>query len=96
MRVYGSSFSYGKITFNFENDTDITVKCRSYGESGYDYGLISKLDIELAKSETDDGATGSTKVLHNFKGESKPDWVDISFGLFQNKPLYFINFWKFF
>lgn len=76
----GNSFSYAKITFTLESDTEIVLKCRSYGESGYDYGIVSKIDIELSKSQTDDGATNSTKVLHNFKNEVSENWVDISFG----------------
>jgi len=59
-----------KVTFNVSAETQVRLDCISYGESNYDYGIISQLDKTLATSNTDDGSTGTTNVLKNFKGAS--------------------------
>lgn len=59
-----------KVTFNVSAETQVRLDCISYGESNYDYGIISQLDKTLATSNTDDGNTGTTNVLKNFKGAS--------------------------
>ena len=64
-----SSYSYGKLTFNFASETVVTLSCISYGESNYDYGIISNLDTALADSATID----TSNVFHSFKGESSAD-----------------------
>ena len=71
-----NSFSYAKISFTLENDAEFIIKGRSYGESNYDFGIVSTLDNELVKSNTED----STNVLYSFKGKSSANWVNISFG----------------
>ena len=42
----------------------------SNGESAHDYGIFGNIDQTLNNSNTDDGATGSTKVKHNCKNEA--------------------------
>lgn len=64
-----SSYSYGKLTFNFASETVVTLSCISYGESNYDYGIISNLDTALSDSATID----TSNVFHSFKGESSAD-----------------------
>lgn len=64
-----SSYSYGKLTFNFTSETVVTLSCISYGESNYDYGIISNLNTALADSATID----TSNVFHSFKGESSAD-----------------------
>jgi hypothetical protein len=64
-----SSYSYGKLTFNFASETVVTLSCISYGESNYDYGIISNLNTALADSATID----TSNVFHSFKGESSAD-----------------------
>ena len=64
-----SSYSYGKLTFNFDSETVVTLSCISYGESNYDYGIISNLNTALADSATID----TLNVFHSFKGESSAD-----------------------
>lgn len=59
-----------KVTFNVSSETQVRLDCISYGESNYDYGIISQLDKTLTTNNTNDGATGSTNVLKNFKGAS--------------------------
>ena len=84
-----NSFSYAKISFTLDSDTEIILKCRSYGENNYDYGIVSKIDKELSKSTSNDGATGSDLVLHNFKTESSPDWKNVTFGTVSAGAHYF-------
>ena len=73
-----NSYSYGALFFNFEETTTVTLRCISYGESNHDYGIVSQLDVSLSVDNSDDGATGSTNVLHNFKGESSSNYQDIT------------------
>lgn len=73
-----NGYAVCKVVFTGEVERDITLRCISYGESNYDYGIISQVDKTLALSNTDDGSTGSTNVLKNFKGLSSPNPVDLT------------------
>ena len=73
-----NGYAICKVVFTGETERDITLRCISYGENNYDYGIISQVDKTLALSNTDDGATGSTNVLKNFKGLSSPNPVDLT------------------
>ena len=59
-----------KVIFNVPSETQVRLDCINSGESNYDYGIISQLDKTLSISITDDGSTGTTNVLKNFKGAS--------------------------
>lgn len=61
-----SSFSYGKIEFNFSETTEIVVTCINDSENNFDYGLISEVDHTLSQTNSAD-ANG---VLKSFKGLS--------------------------
>ena len=54
--------------------------CISYGESNYDYGIISNVGQTLGTTYSDDGTTGTTAVKHNFKGESSASVQTIDYG----------------
>lgn len=71
-----SSFSYGVFTFEnlSEKAQEITLRCISYGENNYDYGVISTLNSSLAMSNAADTAN----VLKSFKGESSASPVDVT------------------
>lgn len=61
-----NSYAYGGFQFTFTKPTQVTFRCISYGESNYDYGIMSNLDTSLSSDNTAD----STGVYHSFKGES--------------------------
>lgn len=61
-----NSYAYGGFKFTFTKPTQVKFRCISYGESDYDYGLMSNLDTSLSSDNTAD----STGVYHSFKGES--------------------------
>lgn len=61
-----NSFAYGRLDFSFSSQTTVKLKCISYGESNFDYGIVSTLDTDLSWSRTAD----TSGVLHSFKGES--------------------------
>lgn len=69
-----SSFAYSRLQFNFAEDTAVTLSCISYGESNYDYGIVSTLDNQLSK----DNAADSTNVLKSYKGLSSESVDTIS------------------
>lgn len=71
-----NTVAYVKVSFTLEADTDLTIKARSYGESNYDYGVISEIDTSLSTGTTED----TTNVKYNFKGKSSANWIDISYG----------------
>ena len=54
------------------------MECINSGESNYDYGIISQPDVQLSESATDDGASSSTKVFKNFKGQSSTNTVQLT------------------
>ena len=72
----GSSYSYA--TLNYSGFDELVLECINSGESSYDYGIISQPDVQLSESTSDDGATGSTNVFHNFKGQSSTNPVQIT------------------
>lgn len=61
-----NSYAYGGFKFTFTKPTQVKFRCISYGESDYDYGIMSNLDTSLSSDNTAD----STGVYHSFKGES--------------------------
>ena len=72
------SGSYSYATLNYEGFENLVLECINYGERDYDYGIISQPDVQLSESTTNDGATGSTNVFHNFKGESSANPVQLT------------------
>ena len=71
-----SSYSYA--TLNYSGFENLVLECINSGDSNYDYGIISQPDVQLGESTSDDGATGSTNVFHNFKGESSTNPVQLT------------------
>ena len=74
----GHDSSYSYATLNYEGFENLVLECINSGESNYDYGIISQPDVQLGESISDDGATGSTNVFHNFKGESSTNPVQLT------------------
>ena len=74
----GHDSSYSYATLNYEGFENLVLECINSGESNYDYGIISQPDVLLSESYEDDGATGSTKVFKNFKGESSTNPVQLT------------------
>lgn len=74
-----SSWALCKVTINTPKAFTLTIPYINSGESSYDYGIFGQLDTELANSYTDDGATGSTKVKLNCKGQSSTDVKQVSY-----------------
>ena len=74
----GHDSSYSYATLNYQGFENLVLECINSGESKYDYGIISQPDVQLSESIEDDGATGSTKVFKNFKGESSTNPVQIT------------------
>ena len=74
----GKSSSYSYATLNYSGFDELVLECINSGESNYDYGIISQPDVQLSESTSDDGATGSTKVFKNFKGQSSTNPVQLT------------------
>lgn len=62
-----STYAYGKFAFTATIACRVYVQYVSSGESSYDYGIISKVDKELSKS--DNGDTDSDLVAVNASGK---------------------------
>ena len=77
-----SGWSLCKIVFS--GSGSCTLHCISNGESSFDYGIIGNINQTLSSSNTDDGATGTTKVKKNFKGESSTEVKDVVFDTINN------------
>jgi hypothetical protein len=72
-----NSYAYATVYFSFDEATTVNLSCISYGESNFDYGIISTVDAELAHSNTAD----TSNVLKSFKGESSSSAVNVSVAL---------------
>ena len=88
----GNSYSYA--TLNYEGFDELVLECINFGESGGDYGIISQPDVLLSESTTDDGATGSTKVFHNFKSEHSANPVQLTISSDEGSHFITIKFIK--
>lgn len=74
-----NSWALCKVTINAPQAFTLTIPYISSGENGCDYGIFGQLDTELANNNTDDGATGSTKVKLNCKGQPSTDVKQVSY-----------------
>ena len=74
----GKSNSYSYATLNYEGFENLVLECINYGESNYDYGIISQPDVQLSESTKNDGETGSAKVFKNFSGQSSANPVQLT------------------
>ena len=74
----GHDSSYSYATLNYSGFDELVLECINSGEPNYDYGIISQPDVQLGESYEDDGATGSTNVFHNFKGQSSTNPVQLT------------------
>ena len=88
------TYSICKVVFNSVGDREITISCISYGESNYDYGIISQLNQVLSSSTQDDGSTGSTKVLRNFRGTPSLTPVDLVITIPDGESFMYIKYRK--
>ena len=59
-----------KVVFDVPYETQVRLDCINSGENNFDYGIISQLDKTLTTNINDDGGTGTTNVLKNFKGSN--------------------------
>ena len=74
----GHDSSYSYATLNYEGFENLVLECINSGESNFDFGIISQPDVQLGESTSNDGATGSTNVFHNFKGQSSTNPVQLT------------------
>ena len=68
----GASNSYAlcRVDFNNDIDIDLTIDYISFGESNYDFGIFSKLDLSLTRNSSEDNAN---VVEKSCKGEASTD-----------------------
>ena len=83
-----------KVSFNPVEAITLTISYISSGENNYDYGIFGQLDTELANSNADDGATNSTKVKLNCKGQSSTDVKQVSYDVPAGKHFIEIKYRK--
>jgi hypothetical protein len=79
----GNSAALCKVEIINPLNKEVIFDCINYGESSYDYGLLSNVGQTLGTSFSDDGATGSTKVKRNFKGSQSSSIQSVSYGAVQ-------------
>ena len=89
-----NSASVCKVIFNNAEGATITFNCINYAESNYDYGIIGQPNVELTLNNTDDGATGSAKVLKNFKGLSTPTVQQFIYNSVENEFFIYVKYRK--
>ena len=88
------TYAICKVVFNTVGERDLIIECISYGESSYDYGIISQLNKTLTLSNGDDGSTGSTNVLRNFRGSPSLTPVQISITIPDGESFMYFKFRK--
>ncbi len=81
----GSSASVCILTLTAVGSFDVTLDCISYGESNYDFGIISVKNGTLSTSYSED----TTNVLKSFKGLSSPSVQKVSLGTIKDETAKF-------
>ena len=89
-----SSAALCKVVFNVSDETQVRLDCINSGESSYDYGIISQLDKTLSTSITDDGNSGTTNVLKNFKGASSTNVQTVTFTVPKGEHFIYVKYRK--
>ena len=74
----GQSSSYSYATLNYSGFNELVLECINSGEPSWDYGIISQPDVELSKSDKNDGETGGPNVFHTFREEHSTNPVQIT------------------
>lgn len=69
-----NSFAFCKVVFNNPMNFPIYIDCINYGESGYDYGLLSRVNESFSLNISPDGP-----IYHDFKSMSIPDIQTVSY-----------------
>ena len=89
-----NSASVCKVIFNNAGGFNITFNCINYAEANYDYGIIGKPNVELTLNNTDDGTTGSAKVLKSFKGLSTATVQQFTFSPAEDEFFIYVKYRK--
>ena len=66
----GNKYAISRVTFNNDRDLTIPIQYINNGVECTSYMLFGNIDQALNKYWSDDGATGSTKVFKNCKGDN--------------------------
>ena len=93
-RGAANSYSLCEVTFNNEQQISIPISYINSGESNYDYGIFGNIDQVLSRDNSDDGATGTTKVFKNCKGESSIDAKELTYNIPAGKHFIQIKYRK--
>lgn len=89
-----SSAALCKVVFNVSDETQVRLDCINSGESNFDYGIISQIDKTLTTSITDDGGTGTTNVLKNFKGASSTNVQTVTLTVPKGEHFIYVKYRK--
>lgn len=81
-----NSYAIARVTLDMYTTGDCTIKYISYGESGFDYGVIGKLDTSLTLSSE---ADSESRVAKSAKEESSGDIKTYTFSNISTGQHYF-------
>ena len=71
-----SSYAYAKVLIDATYDCHIALECINYGYSSSNFGIVSKLDTDLAKSTSTDG---SSLYERSFSNQHSNNVVSVEF-----------------
>lgn len=90
VRLFGT-FAYGRFTFKSASAKSVLFRCVNYGMAGEDFGIISRINTELAKSNTIDG---EDKVFYSFQNTPTSEWVDVRIDVPAGESFVTIKYYK--
>lgn len=85
-----NSYALCKVIINAPKATVVTLNCISYGESNYDFGILSELDKTLTKSYSVD----TTNVKKSFKGLASAAVQPVSYSVPEGEHFIYIKYRK--
>ena len=74
----GSSYALCKVIIDNPRGRNVYVDCINYGESTYDYGILSNINTTLTSSST---ADDSSNVKKSFSGSQSASIQEVNYGV---------------
>ena len=89
-----NGYSLCKIIFNNQQKLTFNISYINSGENGYDYGIFGNVDQDFSNDNSDEGATDTTKVKLNCKGQSSANTKELEYTIPAGEHYVYIKYRK--
>lgn len=89
-----NGYSLCKVIFNNQQKLTFNISYINSGESDFDYGIFGNVDQDFSNDNSDEGATDTTKVKLNCKGQSSVDTKELEYTIPAGEHYVYIKYRK--